>query len=231
MLLSNPTDQGAVNSTVELAAEIPPQGKEVLFFLVVAGRNFHEIWEKNALVLNEGPGTLLRRTAIYWENWVRKAVKTGILTELYSEELGRFIRGLYPAAGAKATPDYTLDASLWGVWGFGVLPATDPRVVRTMEAVRDGLWVKTEVDGVAQYANDYYFRRSDDVARVPGNPWFICTLWLADWYVARAQSREGLAAARELIEWAVRYSLPTGIMVRARPLKFWLAFPWHLRYT
>jgi GH15 family glucan-1,4-alpha-glucosidase len=81
-----------------------------------------------------------------------------------------------------------------------------------MEAVREGLWVKTPVGGVARYANDYYFRRSDDVERVPGNPWFICTLWLASWYVARAQSRAELREARELLEWVLAYTLPTGVM-------------------
>src|SRR5947199_7129209 len=34
------------------------------------------------------------------------------------------------------------------------------------------------VGGVARYENDYYHRISNDIAAVPGNPWFICTLWL-----------------------------------------------------
>lgn len=146
--------------------------------------------------------------------WMEAAeeVRAGMLAELYREELGRFIRGLYPVPGQPATPDFNLDASLWAVWGFGVLPPNDSRVVRTMEAVREGLWVKTPVGGVARYANDYYFRRSDEVERVPGNPWFICTLWLASWYVARAQSRAELREARELLEWVLLYTLPTGVM-------------------
>lgn len=429
VLLGSAADQGAVNSTVGFTAEISAGSKEILYFWVVAGRNFQEVWQKNKFVLNKGPGALLQRTAIYWSNWVKKGekdfgdlpeeivalyrrsllilrtqidkrgailaandsdilltnrdhysyvwprdgalvsyaldragypeltvpfyhfaartlseggyhwhkynpegsvgsswqawvregefqlpiqedetalvlwalwehyrcyrsfsflaelypklirpaaefmagyrdpatglplpsydlweercgvftftasavfaglraasqcaallgdlqaaeewgkaaaeVKAGIIAALYSEELGRFIRGVYPAVEGKAVPDYTLDASLWGIWGFGVLPPADLRVVRTMEAVREGLWVKTDVGGVARYTGDYYFRRSDDVANVPGNPWFVCTLWLAAWYVARAEHREDLVPARELIEWAARYASPTGIM-------------------
>ena len=69
--------------------------------------------------------------------------------------------------------------SFFGLWYFGMLAADAPRIVATMQAVRDRLWVKTEVGGVARYENDYYHRVSQDIENVPGNPWFICTLWLA----------------------------------------------------
>ena len=71
--------------------------------------------------------------------------------------------------------DPTLDASLHGIWYFGMFTADDPRVVATMEAVRDHLWVKTDVGGVARYENDNYYKVSDDLDNVPGNPWYICT--------------------------------------------------------
>ena len=57
-----------------------------------------------------------------------------------------------------------------------------------MRAVEQKLWVKTGVGGVARYENDYYHRVSSDIATVPGNPWFICTLWLADYFIARAKT-------------------------------------------
>ena len=31
-------------------------------------------------------------------------------------------------------------------------------------------------------------RVSNDLASVPGNPWFICTLWLADYFITRANT-------------------------------------------
>jgi hypothetical protein len=55
-----------------------------------------------------------------------------------------------------------------------------------MKAVEEKLWVKTRVGGLARYENDYYHRVSNDIAAVPGNPWFICTLWLADYFITRA---------------------------------------------
>ncbi|MDI6907652.1 MAG: glycoside hydrolase family 15 protein [Thermoanaerobacterales bacterium] len=146
------------------------------------------------------------------DTWYRAAeeIRQGLQRYLYSPRLGRFLRGLTRGAGGELVPDGTLDASLWGVFGFGVLPAEHPYVMATMQAIADGLTVKTDVGGVARYTGDYYFRHSDDISKVPGNPWFICTLWLADWYIARAHSEAELAPALELLEWCCRHSGPTG---------------------
>jgi GH15 family glucan-1,4-alpha-glucosidase len=85
-----------------------------------------------------------------------------------------------------------------------------------MSAVKDKLWVKTEVGGVARYINDYYHQISNDIENVPGNPWFICTLWLAEWYIKRAQQNSkhltDLEKARELIEWVANRALSTNIL-------------------
>ena len=42
--------------------------------------------------------------------------------------------------------------------------------------------------GIARYKDDYYFKVDPDTKKVPGNPWFICTLWLAQWYIATAKT-------------------------------------------
>jgi len=146
------------------------------------------------------------------EGWREAAaeVKEATLKHLYDEKLGRFLRGAYVTAGGVLSPDYTLDSSLFGVVLFGLLPADDERVVRTMKLVRDRLWVATDVGGVARYTNDYYFKKSDDVERVPGNPWIICTLWLARWYVARARSADELKVALSILEWVRTHTMPGG---------------------
>jgi GH15 family glucan-1,4-alpha-glucosidase len=81
-----------------------------------------------------------------------------------------------------------------------------------MQAVRDRLWIKTNVGGVARYENDYYHQISQDVENVPGNPWFICTLWLAQWHIATAQTLDGLQPALEILDWAAAHALPSGVM-------------------
>lgn len=149
-----------------------------------------------------------------YRKYARAAVETrkAMAKHLYSPELGRFLRGVYPQKDGSLEKDINLDSSLYGIFEFGTFPALDRRVVGTMNAVREHLWVKTGVGGLARYADDYYFKRSSDIKNVPGNPWIICTLWLADWYTEIAANLGELAKSREIIDWAVKYALPSGVL-------------------
>ena len=138
-------------------------------------------------------------------------IRAAMVKHLYNEELGRFARmGTREGDGYKL--DMTVDSSLAGLFLFEALPATDERVAKTMEAVREKLWVKTKVGGVARYENDYYHQVSRDVENVPGNPWIICTLWLAQYEIARATSLKDLDRALEYLQWAADRALPSGVM-------------------
>ena len=139
-------------------------------------------------------------------------VRTGIITRLYDESLNRLLRGIYVKDDGSIEKDLTLESSVYGVVKFGVLPADDKRVEATMKAVETGLWVKTDIGGVARYANDHYFQKSSDTATVPGNPWFICTLWIADWYINKAKSLEDLDKPMQLLKWVIRHAMPSGIL-------------------
>lgn len=140
-------------------------------------------------------------------------IKQGILTNLFDQDLGRFVRGLiWNFEKGHYEKDATLESSLSGIFSFGVLDANDEKVTSTMKAIATGLWSQTPVGGVARYYNDYYFQKSRDLARVPGNPWHVCTQWLTQWYIAQATKIEDLEKPLELLQWAVKNSLPTGIM-------------------
>jgi GH15 family glucan-1,4-alpha-glucosidase len=81
-----------------------------------------------------------------------------------------------------------------------------------MNQVRDRLTVKTPVGGVARYENDSYHQISKDVAHVPGNPWFICTLWLAQYEISRAKTVAEARRAIPTLDWAVSRALPSGVL-------------------
>ena len=81
----------------------------------------------------------------------------------------------------------------------------------TMAAVREQLWVPTVHGGCARYTNDAYQRLPTTVA-VPGNPWIICTLWLAQYEIAVAESVEALARALPYLEWVAARALPSGVL-------------------
>lgn len=139
-------------------------------------------------------------------------IKHGVEHILYRPELNRFVRMVNQASDGSWTIDETLDSSLFGLWYFGMFPPDDPRIVRTMKAVQERLRVKTDIGGMARYEGDYYHRQSQDLGNVPGNPWFICTIWLAQWLIATANSKDDLKRALPLFEWCARHSLPSGVI-------------------
>lgn len=132
-------------------------------------------------------------------------VKKAMLAHLYDADNGRFAKAIYED-GSK---DMTVDSSISAVFLFRVFDASDDVVKGTMNAVADKLWVRTDIGGMARYENDEYFRASREV---PGNPWFICTLWLARWHIAKATSIDQLQKGLDLLHWAVSRSQPSGLM-------------------
>jgi oligosaccharide amylase len=137
-------------------------------------------------------------------------LRSAIIDELYDSENKIFLRGVNYTDGDidKKVTDNTADSSICAVFDFNVLPADDPRVESAMKSLERKLWVEPK-GGLARYENDQYYRQSDTI---PGNPWVICTLWLAKWYIAKAKDPESLAKPIELIKWVADCSLETGIM-------------------
>jgi oligosaccharide amylase len=138
-------------------------------------------------------------------------IRAGVEAQLWRPEHGRFARLVNRSAGSWEV-EPTVDASLGGLWYFGMFAPDDPRITATMQAIQDRLSVRTEVGGVARYENDPYQETTADKANVPGNPWFICTLWLAEWHIARAQTPGDLSPALDILNWTANHALPSGVM-------------------
>ncbi len=108
--------------------------------------------------------------------------------------------------------DRVIDASMYAIFSMGLLPVTDPRVRKTMEAIEARLTIKTAVGGVGRYEDDYYHQVSRDTENVPGNPWFICTLWMAEYHIASATTVAELTEALPILEWVADHALPSGVL-------------------
>jgi glucoamylase len=167
-------------------------------------------------------------------NTAADEIKAGAAKYLWSERHQRFLRRLvpvdHPPAGSNGNnganhgankgqyldgiyePDEIIDASLYSIYKFHLFEADDPRVESTMRQVESKLWIKTRVGGLARYEGDHYHRISHDLAAVPGNPWFVCTLWLADYFITRAQSVADLKLALPIFEWTASHALESGVL-------------------
>jgi len=139
-------------------------------------------------------------------------IKAGVREHLMSSELNCFARTINWQDDGTWVYDTTMDASLVGLWTFGMFAPDAPEIVATMERMRDRLWVKTDVGGMARYEDDYYHQVAHDVDEIPGNPWFICTLWLAQWHIAKATSPTDLAPARDILIWVADRDMRSGVM-------------------
>ena len=128
---------------------------------------------------------------------------------LYISEENRFARMVNFGENGEAEVDSTVDASLYGIFAFGAYEADDEKVINTMRQVYEKLWCKTDIGGLARYEDDYYHRVSNDV---PGNPWFVTTLWLAQHYIACAETRVELDKALEIMEWVADRTLHSGVL-------------------
>ena len=133
----------------------------------------------------------------------------GMREHLYSRRLGRFLRALQFHNGDNYEADQTIDASLFGTFYFGAFDVHDEMVRNTMRAVEKHLWIDTEIGGVARFQEDSYMRISQTAT---GNPWFICTLWLADYRIAVARKKAHLKGALEILEWTCKRALPSGVL-------------------
>jgi GH15 family glucan-1,4-alpha-glucosidase len=139
-------------------------------------------------------------------------IKDAALRYLWDERRGHFLRMINVDEQGNIQQDATLDSSLCGLFLFGMFAARDPHMERTMQALEQTLWAKTAVGGMARYENDYYYQVTHDLSQAQGNPWFICTLWLAQYRIAHANTVDELRQAVPLLEWVRKHALPSGVM-------------------
>lgn len=139
-------------------------------------------------------------------------MKQAMLFHLFDEETQRFVKKINRKGNRTVEIDRTPDASIGIVWKLGVLSPDDPRIISTMNQLKDALTVKTGIGGMARFTNDYYHSVTPPTPDVPGNPWIITTLWDAQWRIARAKNKEELTPAREAIDWACARASSTGLL-------------------
>lgn len=136
-------------------------------------------------------------------------VRAGLEEHFWCEERGAYCRRLDLTHDGMLVPDPTLDSSVLAVTLMRVFSPDHERVVRTLATVEEGLTVRSMVGGLARYQGDYYFRRSD---AYPGNPWIICTLWLAQAKLRAAKTSRDLVEPLEALRWTTRHAATTGVL-------------------
>lgn len=127
------------------------------------------------------------------------------LQALYHPD-GYFRKGFLLQENGDLAYDDTIDiSSLYAPLMFARLPLNDERLISTFQTVEKHLYNTSPIGGVIRYAGDDYFLAKRQYA---GNPWIVCTLWLAQHYNATGQK----AKAVELLQWAHDRRMPSGML-------------------
>ncbi len=136
-------------------------------------------------------------------------IQDGILKYLYDSDAGYFYKQIN-TDNVPLAIDRTVDSSsAYAIFKFGILPPDDDRLTKTICLTLHKLGLTTPIAGMARYEGDQYYRRDE---QAPGNPWFITTLWLAQYYLTQAQKPEDTETVKRLLSWATRHASPSGIL-------------------
>lgn len=139
------------------------------------------------------------------EQW--QAAANGIrakLPDMRTNE-GYYRRGQLLQADGSTQYNDTMDiASLYGPFMYARLPLDDESLQDTVRAAETQILNTSPIGGVIRYPGDDYFLSKN----YAGNPWIVCTLWLAQYYQAAGRSDE----AGALLKWAMDRRLPSGIL-------------------
>ncbi len=135
-----------------------------------------------------------------WENAARKMQQNSKI--LFNEDSKSYRKGILLDASGDITFDNTIDvSSMYGpmMFEFGLNKAL---TAQTAHAVESKLKDSCPEGGVPRYEHDNYFATQP---QYEGNPWFVTSLWLAQYYIRTGR----LEDARQLIDWALEHRSST----------------------
>lgn len=151
------------------------------------------------------------RAARYAEEAER--MRRALKRHLYSPSHHRFARMAVPLEEGGYTLDMTHDSANYALFAFGAFHPRDPLVEAEMRALRERLWIKTDVGGAARYERDYFHQvEREKTDAVPGNPWVICTLFHALHAIGRASNLGELREALPFLEWTASRAFESGVL-------------------
>ncbi|HVM73469.1 MAG TPA: glycoside hydrolase family 15 protein [Candidatus Paceibacterota bacterium] len=137
-------------------------------------------------------------------------IREGILTYLWDEKNAMFVNMIDRDKTGTLIYDRTIDiSSVYGVFAFGILPPGDPMLSRAWDRAVRELSQGVATGGIARFQNDDYYRIAGPSN---GNPWFITTLWYAEYLIAGAKSTADLNRVREIFSWVTRHAQISGVL-------------------
>jgi GH15 family glucan-1,4-alpha-glucosidase len=124
----------------------------------------------------------------------------------FDSNSGHYRKGYYLESDGSLTFDNTLDlSSFYGPMMYRYGKSRDEHVGNSVHRIEEQLSYISPSGGTARYKNDAYFRSTPPYK---GNPWFVTTLWLAQYYIRVKQYEK----AEAILQWSLDHALPSGAL-------------------
>lgn len=123
----------------------------------------------------------------------------------FDPQKGAYRKGFLLKEDGSLAFDNTLDvSSAFGVVMFAGKEFGAEKTLKSIEAIESTLLDKSPSGGLPRYEKDDYF--ASDPPHM-GNPWFVATLWLVQYYVRTQQ----IDKAKHYVDWMIDKALPSGV--------------------
>ncbi len=141
--------------------------------------------------------------AVLWREVANKIKNNSSI--LFNPKMEIYRKGYLLMQDGSLNFDDTLDvSSLYGVLMYGLNNGIE-QIQKTILKIENVLLDKSPSGGCPRYENDNYFASSPAYM---GNPWFVTTLWLAQFYVRSGQKEK----AKHYLDWANDHKLYSGVL-------------------
>lgn len=141
--------------------------------------------------------------AIKWQT-VAGDIRARSQELLFCEETKFFHKGFYNRNGSLEFNNTIDMSSFYGAFMFGLFDLHDEKVQQAHQTILN-TFVKGEFNGIPRYVHDHYNTVEEGGI---GNPWFVTTLWLAQYYLELEQTDEAL----KVIDWVQKHMLSSGVL-------------------
>ncbi len=141
--------------------------------------------------------------AVAW-NEAAARIESG-MPQLFDPERKAFRKGILLHPDGTIQNDNTLDvSSLYGMMMFGP-ESVKGQIGDTVSLIEQVLLDQSPSGGAPRYESDSYMRTKSQYL---GNPWFICSFWLAQYYNDHNMTDK----TNDIMAWAAHKTLHSGIL-------------------
>jgi len=142
--------------------------------------------------------------AVKWRS-AADDIQTAAHKHLFNKDKQVFYRGVNIKKGKIIYDDVVDNSSVYGAYTFGLFASDSNEIKSSIATIEQLFGINNGAIGMPRYEDDEYRRASPGIT---GNYWFICSFWLAQYYIDNNLNEK----AMKILDWAKSHAMSTGMM-------------------